>query len=109
MGQGLCVFPTCEKRRKERLPRRWPLLFALKGGDSVRKLPDLYELIAADARATEPVPPAKRVPAYLRQYTSPEVAERARNLPTYRDPTARKAISNAEPKRRRRRRRALQP
>ena len=69
------------------------------------RIPDLYELVAADAKLTEPMPPEKRVPAYLRQYTSPEVAERARNLPTHRDPTARKAVNNAEPRRKRRRRR----
>lgn len=71
----------------------------------MRKLPDLYELIAADARLTEPTPPGKRVPAYLKQYTSPELRERKEAPRTHADPTARKAVANAEPKRRRRRRR----
>ena len=78
----------------------------------MRRLPDLYELIAADARLTEPTPPGKRVPAYLRQYITPDLAERKDAPVTHADPTARKAISNAEPRRkrrRRRRRRSLQP
>lgn len=70
----------------------------------MRKLPDLYELLAADTRLTDPTPPGKRVPAYLRQYTAPELTERKDAPPTHADPTARKAISNAEPRKRRRRR-----
>lgn len=71
----------------------------------MRKLPDLYELIAADAKRTEPTPPEKRVPAYLRQYTNPDLAPRKDAPSTHADPTARKAVANAEPKRKRRRRR----
>ena len=56
-----------------------------------RRLPDLYELLAADAKRTEPVPPGKRVPAYLKQYTNPELRERKDAPPTHTDPTARKA------------------
>lgn len=70
-----------------------------------RRLPDLYELLAADAHLTEPTPPGKRVPAYLKQYTSPELRERKDAPRTHADPTGRKAVANAEPKRRRRRRR----
>lgn len=65
-----------------------------------RRLPDLYELLAADT-----TPPGKCLPAYLRQYTAPELRERKDAPATHADPTARKALSNAEPKRRRRRRR----
>ena len=70
-----------------------------------RRLPDLYELLAADAKLTEPVPPGKRVPAYLRQYTNPDLAPRKDAPRTHADPTARKAVANAEPSKRRRRRR----
>lgn len=73
------------------------------------KMPDLYELLAAQAKADAPA----TMPSYLRQYTSPELQERARSPRTpYRDPTGEKAVSNAEPKRKRRRRRrrgSLQP
>ncbi len=75
----------------------------------MRKLPDLYDLLAADAHRTEPAPPAKRVPAYLRQYITPDLAERKDAPPTHADPTARKAISNAEPRRKRRRPRRRKP
>lgn len=71
----------------------------------MRKLPDLYELLAADAKRTEPTLPGKRVPAYLRQYTNPDLAERKDAPRTHADPTARKAVNNAEPRRKRRRRR----
>lgn len=64
-----------------------------------RRLSDLYELLAADAKLTEPTPPAKRVPSYLRQYITPVLAERKDAPRTHADPTARKAISNAEPQR----------
>lgn len=70
-----------------------------------RRLPDLYELLAAEAKRIEPTPPAKRVPAYLRQYITPELTERKYAPPTHADPTARKAVANAEPRRPRRRRR----
>ena len=107
----MCV-PHLREEKKGEATQAVASPFCVKGGDSVRKLPDLYELLAADAKRTEPTPPEKRVPAYLRQYTSPELRERARSPRTpYRDPTGDKAVNNAEPKRRRRRRRrrALQP
>lgn len=63
-----------------------------------RRLPDLYDLLAAEARRTEPTPPVKRVPAYLRQYITPDLTERKYAPPTHADPTARKAVANAEPK-----------
>lgn len=67
-----------------------------------RKYPDLYELLAAQDNTAA----AKTVPAYLRQFHTPELRERTRSLRTpYRDPTGDKAVSNAEPKRKRRRRR----
>ena len=69
------------------------------------RLPDLYELIAADAKLTEPMPPEKRVPAYLRQYITPDLVPRNDAPRTHADPTARKAVANAEPRKRRRRRR----
>lgn len=53
-----------------------------------RRLPDLYELLAAEACRDEPSPPAKRVPAYLRQYISPDLTERKDAPPTHADPTA---------------------
>lgn len=70
-----------------------------------RRLPDLYELLAAETKRTEPTPPAKRVPAYLRQYITPELTERKDAPLTHADPTARKAVANADPRRKRRRRR----
>lgn len=70
-----------------------------------RRLPDLYELLAAEAKRTDPTPPGKRLPAYLRQYTAPELRERKDAPATHADPTARKAVANAEPRKRRRRRR----
>lgn len=70
-----------------------------------RRLPDLYELLAAEPKRTAPAEPTKRVPAYLRQYITPDLAPRKDAPRTHADPTARKAISNAEPRRKRRRRR----
>ena len=67
------------------------------------KMPDLYELLAAQAKADAPA----TMPSYLRQYTSPELRERKEAPRTHADPTARKAVNNAEPKRKRRRRRHL--
>lgn len=65
------------------------------------RLPDLADLMAAQARPEEP----PQVPSYLRQYTCPETT-RARNNPlTYRDPTGERAVKNLEPKRKRRRQR----
>ncbi|WP_237185502.1 hypothetical protein [Rothia nasimurium] len=70
-----------------------------------RRLPDLYELLAADTKRTAPAEPAKRAPAYLRQYITPDLTERKDAPLPHADPTARKAVANAEPRRKRRRRR----
>lgn len=64
-----------------------------------RRLPDLYQLLAAEPKRTAPAEPAKRVPAYLRQYITPELTERKDVPMTHADPTARKAVAKAEPKR----------
>lgn len=69
-----------------------------------RRLPDLYDLLATETKRTEPAEPTKRVPAYLRQYITPDLTERKDAPPTHADPTARKAVANAEPRRKRRRR-----
>lgn len=64
------------------------------------RLPDLADLMAAQARAEEPPPP---VPSYLRQYTCPETTRDRDNRLTYRDPTGERAVNSATSKRKRQR------
>lgn len=63
------------------------------------RLPDLADLMAAQARAEEPPP----VPSYLRQYTCPETTRDRDNRLTYRDPTGERAVNSATSKRKRQR------
>lgn len=70
-------------------------------GAGLVRLPDLAELMAAQARADDP----PQVPAYLKQFSFPDTTRFRKNRLTYRDPTGNKAVSNLESKHKRRRRR----
>lgn len=72
------------------------------------RLPDLTELLAAQAERDQPTP---QIPSYLKQFACPETTRARNSKLTYRDPTGDKAVNNATAKRKRRRGRRgpLQP
>lgn len=70
----------------------------------MRKLPDLYELVAEEARTEKKREQARGVPSYLRQFSG-EIAERKRPpQQTHKDPTAWEAGGKVDRERKRRRR-----
>lgn len=74
------------------------------------RLPDLTELLAAQAQRDQPAP---RIPSYLKQFACPETTRVRNGKLTYRDPTGDKAVNNAtytsKQQRRRGRRGTMQP